>query len=59
MAQKKAARNFLQGAIEHLSKEDFDELVRIFQLSYWQNKEVGIIENGTWAPKAAKVIKDN
>ena len=24
MAQKKAARNFLQGAIEHLSKEDFD-----------------------------------
>ena len=40
MAQKKAVRNFLQGAIEHLSKEDFDELVRIFQLSYWQNTEV-------------------
>lgn len=40
MVQKKAVRNFLQGAIEHLSKEDFDELVRIFQLSYWQNTEV-------------------
>ena len=40
MEQKKAVRNFLQGAIEHLSKEDFDELVRIFQLSYWQNTEV-------------------
>ena len=24
----------------------------------WQNKKVAIIENGTWAPMAAKVIKD-
>ena len=24
----------------------------------YQNKKVGIIENGTWAPMAAKVMKD-
>jgi flavorubredoxin len=24
----------------------------------YQNKKVGIIENGTWAPTAAKVMKD-
>ena len=29
----------------------------IRNLSY-QNKKVGIIENGTWAPTAAKVMKD-
>ncbi len=25
----------------------------------YQNRKVGIIENGTWAPSAAKCIKEN
>ena len=37
---------FMDTFIEHLLERN------------WQNKEVGIIENGTWAPMAAKVIKD-
>lgn len=44
MAQKKAPRSFLQGAIEGMSKEEFDELVRIVQLSYWRYQEAVIID---------------
>lgn len=44
MAQKKAPRTFLQVAIEGMSKEEFDELVRIVQLSYWRYKEAIIID---------------
>lgn len=40
MAQKKAVRDFLQEAIKGLSKENFDELVTLFQRSYWKNTEV-------------------
>lgn len=44
MAQKKAQRTFLQGAIEGMSKEKFDELVLIVQLSYWRYQEAVIID---------------
>lgn len=44
MAQKKAPRTFLQAAIEGMSKEEFDELVRIVQLSYWRYHEAVIID---------------
>ena len=44
MAQQKAVRNFLLEAIKGLSKEEFDELVRIFQLSYLHNSEVVIVD---------------
>lgn len=44
MSQKKAPRTFLQGAIEGMSKEEFDELVRIVQLSYWRYQEAVIID---------------
>lgn len=44
MAQKKTPRTFLQGAIEGLSKEEFDELIRIVQLSYWRYQEAIIID---------------
>ena len=37
---------FMNNFIEHLMERNF------------QNKVVGIIENGTWFPQAAKVIKD-
>ena len=37
---------FMNNFIEHLVERNF------------QNKTIGIIENGTWAPMAAKVIKD-
>ena len=37
---------FMETFIAHLLERNF------------QNKKVGIIENGTWAPMAAKVIKD-
>ena len=37
---------FMNNFIEHLVERNF------------QNKTVGIIENGTWFPQAAKVIKD-
>ena len=45
-----AKRNFLIEAIKGLSKENFDELVRIFQSSYWQNEIVyvdGARDGGT------------
>ena len=58
MAQKKAVRNFLQGAIEHLSKEDFDELVRIFQLSYWQNTEVVNVDGANDGGTDIKVFQN-
>ena len=58
MAQKKTVRNFLQGAIEHLSKEDFDELVRIFQLSYWQNTEVVNVDGANDGGTDIKVYQD-
>ena len=44
MTQKKAPRTFLQGAIEGMLKEEFDELVRIVQLSYWRYQEAVIID---------------
>lgn len=44
MAQQKAVRDFILEAIKGLSKEDFDELVRIFQLSYLHNSEVVIVD---------------
>lgn len=44
MAQKKAQRTFLQGAIKGMSKEKFDELVLIVQLSYWRYQEAVIID---------------
>ncbi|MCR4911871.1 MAG: flavin reductase [Bacilli bacterium] len=37
---------FMHTFIDHLLERNF------------QNKQIGIIENGTWAPMAAKVIKD-
>ena len=37
---------FMEAFINHLLERNF------------QNKEIGIIENGTWAPLAAKVIKE-
>ena len=37
---------FMNNFIEHLVERNF------------QNKTIGIIENGTWAPMAAKVMKD-
>lgn len=37
---------FMNTFIEHLIERNY------------QNKQIGIIENGTWAPMAAKVIKD-
>lgn len=40
MAQQKAVRDFVLEAIKGLHKEEFDELVRIFQLSWWHNTEV-------------------
>ena len=40
MVQQKAIRNFIQEAIKGMSKEEFDELVRIFQMAYWQNTEI-------------------
>lgn len=43
MAQK-AVRNFILEAIKGLSKEEFDELVRIFQLSYLHNSEAVIVD---------------
>ena len=58
MAQKKTVRNFLQGAIEHLSKEDFDELFRIFQLSYWQNTEVVNVDGANDGGTDIKVYQD-
>lgn len=44
MAQKKAPRTFLQVAIEGMLKDEFDELVRIVQLSYWRYHEAVIID---------------
>ena len=44
MARLKAVRNFILEAIKGLSKEEFDELVRIFQLSYLHNNEVVIVD---------------
>ena len=35
-----------------------DEFINHLLERNWQNKTVAIIENGTWAPMAAKVIKD-
>lgn len=46
MVKQKAVRNFLLEAIKGLSKEYFDELVRIFQLSYLHNSEA-IFVDGT------------
>lgn len=40
MALQKSVRTFIQEAIKGLSKEEFDELVRIFQLSYWHYSEI-------------------
>ena len=44
MAQQKSIRNFILEAIKGLSKEEFDELVRIFQLSYMHNSEAVIVD---------------
>lgn len=44
MAQQKSVRMFLLEAIKSLSKEDFDELVRIFQRSYLHNDEVVFVD---------------
>ena len=44
MFKQKTVRNFLLEAIKGLSKEDFDELVRIFQLSYLRNSEAVIVD---------------
>ena len=35
-----------------------DEFIAHLVERNWQNKEVAFIENGTWAPQAAKVMKD-
>ena len=40
MAQQKAVRDFVLEAIKGLSKEEFDEFVRIFQSSWWHNTEL-------------------
>lgn len=44
MAQQKKSRNFLQEAIKGLSKEEFDELVRKFQLSYLHYDEIVFVD---------------
>ena len=44
MAQQKKTRNFLQEAIKGLSKEEFDELVRKFQLSYLHYDEIVFVD---------------
>ena len=37
-----AKRDFLQSVITSLNKEEFDELVRIFQNEYWKNEMVNV-----------------
>lgn len=59
MEQQKAVRNFLQGAIEHLSKEDFDELVRVFQLSYWHNTDVVNVDGANDGGTDIKIYQNN
>ena len=35
-----------------------DSLINLLKEKNYQNRKVGIIENGSWAPNAAKIIKD-
>ena len=58
MAQIKTKRHFLQGAIEGLSKEEFDELVKIFQRSYWQNTEIVNVDGTNDGGTDIKVFKN-
>ena len=44
MAQNKSIRNFLLEAIKSLSKEEFDEVVHIFQKEYLHNDEVVFVD---------------
>ncbi len=58
MAKANAVRVFLIEAIKGLSKENFDELVRIFQSSYWQNMELVFVDGTNDGGTDIKIFKD-
>ena len=58
MAQKKPVRDFIQEAIKSLSKDDFDELVRVFQLSYLECSEVINVDGSNDGGNDIKVYKN-
>ena len=58
MAQQKAVRDFVLEAIKGLSKEDFDELVRVFQTSWWHNTEVVNVDGSNDGGTDLKVFQD-
>lgn len=58
MAKRDVIRTFLIEAIKGLSKENFDELVRIFQSSYWQNTEIVYVDGANDGGVDIKVFKD-
>ena len=35
-----------------------DSFIHLLKEKNYQNRKVGIIENGSWAPNAAKIIKE-
>ena len=58
MARNKITRSFLQSAIQGLSKEEFDELVRIFQLSYLHNEESVFVDGANDGGCDLKLFKN-
>lgn len=58
MTNNNAKRTFLVEAIKSLSKENFDELIRIFQSSYWQNTEIVYVDGANDGGVDIKVFKD-
>ena len=59
MEIQKSVRTFIQEAIKGLSKEEFDELVRIFQLSYWHYSEIVNVDGANDGGSDIKVYHNN
>lgn len=59
MAQQKSNRTFLLEAIKGLTKEEFDELVYIFQKSYLHNSEAILVDGTNDGGCDIKIFQNN
>lgn len=58
MADNGTVRTFLLEAIKGLSKENFDELVRIFQVSYWKCEDIVNVDGANDGGTDIKIFRD-
>ena len=58
MADKGSVKTFLLEAIKGLSKENFDEFVRIFQISYWKCENIVNVDGANDGGTDIKVFRD-